>query len=191
MTARTAVLVSVLAAAGIAVAGCGGGGSPSSAAPQSPTLPTGALNQPTTSPGATAKASGQAGDDKGGTRTGGGGGSDDTSAAPVATSADGLPAPAGNNKPGALPAGFPLPSGTTTGRISVRATEIAAPLLVPDGDQATAFWRTQLPAAGYTVTSIKVKQAFGTILFTGKGCIAGSDIQVSGEHIAFLCKRKG
>lgn len=193
MTSRTAVLVAVLAAAGIAVAGCGGG-SPTSAAPQSPTLPTGALNQPSPRPSGAAPApsggaSGQTGDDKGGSNGGGGGGSDDSSA-PAPTLADGLPSPNGNALPGSLPADFPLPSGTSVGRIAVRTSDITAPMEVPNGDQATAFWKTQLPAAGYKVVSAKVSKAFGTITFTGKGCIAGSDIQVSGEHIAFLCKRK-
>ncbi|HEV7655241.1 MAG TPA: hypothetical protein VGP36_11015 [Mycobacteriales bacterium] len=188
MTPRTAALVAVLAAAGIAVSGCGGGGNPN-AAPQSPTLPTASsLNSPrpavsvapsnAPSAGASAtSAAGATGDDKGGAS--GGKGSDDSA----------LPTPNGNSGLGSLPPGFPLPEGTTLGRIAVRSSDITAPLEVPDGDRAAAFWKTQLPAAGYKFLGSTVSKAFGEIKFTGKGCIAGSDITVSGEHVAFLCRR--
>jgi hypothetical protein len=185
MTPRTAALVAVLAAAGIAISGCGGGSGSTAAAPTSPTLPTGSLNSPGVSvapSGSAAKppAPGQNSDDKGGSRGASGGGSTPPT----------LPTPAGNTGLGSLPAGFPLPQGTTLGRIAVRATDITAPMLVPDGDQAAAFWRTQLPAAGYKVSSAKVSQAFGDIKFTGNGCTTGSDIAISGEHVAFLCNRR-
>jgi hypothetical protein len=187
MTPRTAALVAVLAATGIAISGCGGGSDSASAAPTSPTLPTGSsLNSPGVSvaPSGTAAkppAPGQSSDDKGGSNGGGGGGG---STPPT------LPTPAGNSGLGSLPAGFPLPQGTTLGRIAVRATDITAPMLVPDGDQAAAFWKTQLPAAGYKVSSATVSRAFGAIKFTGNGCTTGSDIAISGEHVAFLCNRR-
>jgi hypothetical protein len=192
MTPRTAALVAVLAAAGIAISGCGGGSDPSAASPQSPTLPTASsLNSPrpavsiapSNGPAAASgtssgTASGTAsGDDKGGAR--GGNGSDDSS----------LPTPNGNSGLGSLPAGFPLPEGTTLGRIAVRSSDITAPMLVPDGDRAAAFWKVQLPTAGYRFLGSTVSKSFGEIKFTGKGCITGSDIMVSGEHVAFLCRR--
>jgi hypothetical protein len=189
MTPRTAALVAVLAAAGIAISGCGGGSDPASAAPTSPTLPTGSLNSPGASiapSGTAAKAPtpGESGDDKGGSNGGGENGSGGGSTPPT------LPTPAGNTGLGSLPAGFPLPQGTTLGRIAVRATDITAPMLVPDGDRAAAFWKTQLPTAGYKVSSAKVSRAFGDIKFSGNGCVVGSDIAISGEHVAFLCKRR-
>jgi hypothetical protein len=190
MTPRTAALVAVLAAAGIAISGCGGGSDPSAASPQSPTLPTASsLNSPrpavsvapsnVPAPAASGTASGApaTGDDKGGTR--GGNGSDDSA----------LPTPNGNSGLGSLPAGFPLPQGTTIGRIAVRSTDITAPMQVPDGDKAAVFWKTQLPGAGYKFVGSTVSKSFGEIKFTGKGCITGSDIMVSGEHVAFLCRR--
>lgn len=192
MTPRTAALVAVLAA-GIAISGCGGGSDPSAASPRSPTLPTASsLNSPrpavsvapSSAPSAAASGTGTAGggapatgDDKGGTR--GGNGADDSA----------LPTPNGNSGLGSLPAGFPLPAGTTIGRIAVRSSDITAPMEVPDGDKAAAFWKTQLPNAGFTFLSSTVSESFGEIKFTGKGCMAGSDIMVSGEHVAFFCRR--
>jgi hypothetical protein len=198
MTPRTAALAATLAAAALAVAGCSGSGSPSSAAPQSPTLPTASsLNSPrpngTAAPGAPAGSAGSAApgasaDNRGGGSAGSGrGGSDDTTV--TATSADGLPKPNDNNGVGALPASFPLPPGTTTGRIAVRSSDITAPLLVTDGTAAAAYWRTQLPASGYTISLARVTDGLGEIRFTGKGCVTGSELQISGEHVAFLCTR--
>ncbi|HEY7100945.1 MAG TPA: hypothetical protein VH573_04815 [Mycobacteriales bacterium] len=94
-----------------------------------------------------------------------------------------------NVKNGKIPDGFPLPAGTTIGRVAVRATDITAPMLVPDGDEATSFWQKQLPAAGYTVGTVTVHDALGAIPFTGNGCVTGSQLGVSGEHIQFRCQR--
>jgi hypothetical protein len=188
MTPRSATLAAVLVAAGIAVAGCGGGGDPSASAPTSPTgsqlnsprpgVSVAPSNLPPAGSGAPGApgSSGATGDDKGG---GPGGGA----------STGVLPPPNGNTGLGSLPAGFPLPDGTTLGRIAVRTTDITAPLEVPDGARAAAFWKTQLPAAGYKISSAAVKKAIGDIKFTGNGCKAGSDLQISGEHVAFLCRR--
>jgi hypothetical protein len=188
MTPRFATLVAVLAA-GIAVAGCGGGSDPSAS---SPTLPVGSQlnsprpgvsvapsNAPTAAGSGAAGSPGATGDDKGGAN-GGGKGASGTGA---------LPTPAGNTGLGSLPPGFPLPTGTTLGRIAVRASDITAPLEVPDGDRAAAFWKKELPAAGYKISSAVVHKAIGVIKFSGNGCKSGSDIAISGEHIAFLCRR--
>jgi hypothetical protein len=94
-----------------------------------------------------------------------------------------------NGNAGQLPAGFPLPPGTTIGRVAVRTTDITAPINVPDGDEATSFWRKQLPAAGYTVGAVTVHDAIGAIPFTGKGCVDGSQLGVSGQHVQFRCQR--
>ena len=107
----------------------------------------------------------------------------------LAGSTGALPAPAGNTGPGSLPADFPLPTGTTLGRIAVRSTDITAPMEVPDGGQAAAFWKKELPAAGYKIRSAVVTKAIGEIKFSGNGCKSGSDIAISGEHVAFLCRR--
>ncbi len=60
---------------------------------------------------------------------------------------------------------------------------------VPDGDRAAAFWRKELPAAGYKISSAVVHKAIGDIKFSGNGCKRGSDIAISGEQVAFLCRR--
>ena len=155
MTSRTAALAAVLLAAGIALAGCGSD-EPSSA-PQTPTLPTGALN-----------------------------------GRPDASSSNGNlitnPPNGSNGNAGEIPAGFPLPPGTTIGRVAVRTTDITAPMNVPDGDEATSFWRKELPAAGYTISSVTVNDAIGAILFTGKQCVGGSQLGVSGQHVQFRCQ---
>jgi hypothetical protein len=186
MTPRIPILVVALALTALAVAGCGGG-DPATSAPTSPTLPIGSQRNsprpgvsvapsnvpPAAGSGAAGStgASGGSGNGKGGSSTGA------------------LPTPAGNTGLGSLPEGFPLPDGTTLGRIAVRTTDITAPLEVPDGDRAAAFWKTQLPTAGYKISSAVVHKAIGDIKFTGNGCKSGSDLQISGEHVAFLCRR--
>ena len=124
-------------------------------------------------------ATGATGDDRGGANGSGGGGSSTVA----------LPAPNGNSGLGSLPVGFPLPSGTMLGRIAVRSTDITAPMEVPDGEQAAVFWKKELPAAGYRISSTVVDKEVGDIRFIGKGCKRGSDIAISGEHVAFLCRR--
>jgi hypothetical protein len=159
MTPRSVALAALLVTAGIALAGCGGG-QPASSAPQTPTIVT-----------------------AGGALNG----------RPDASSPGGNrvanPPNGGNVKAGKIPDGFPLPPGTTIGRVAVRATDITAPLNVPDGDEATSFWQKQLPSAGYTVGQITVHEAIGAIPFTGKGCVTGSQLGVSGEHVQFRCQR--
>ena len=190
MKPRIAALVPVLAA-GIAIAGCSSG-DPSAAGPapsgsqsSSPRLGVSVApsNAPTAagsagspgSPGAPG-APGASGGARGGA-TGGGG------------SAGALPAPNGNSGLGSLPVGFPLPDGTMLGRIAVSATDITAPMQVPSGAQAAVFWKKQLPAACYKISSAKVVKEIGDIKFTGKGCKRGSDIAISGEQVAFFCRR--
>lgn len=158
MSPRTAALAAALAAIGIALAGCGG--SDPVAAPQTPTLPTGALN---------------------GAPSGGSSGSPGN----LITNP-----PNGHNTIGSqLPPGFPLPPGSSIGRVAERQTDITAPINVPDGDEATSFWRQALPAAGYTVGTITVSDSIGAIPFSGKGCVEGSQLGVSGEHVQFRCQR--
>jgi hypothetical protein len=157
MTPRTVVLAAVLAAVGIALASCGSD-QPTTSAPDTPTLPTGALN----------------GRPESGRPSGN-----------LITN----PPNGSNAVAGELPAGFPLPPGTTIGRVAVRATDITAPMNVPDGDEATSFWRKELPVAGYSIGSVTVHEAIGAITFTGKGCVAGSQLGVSGQHVQFRCQR--
>jgi hypothetical protein len=193
MKPRIATLVPVLAAAGIAVAGCAG--DPSASGPTSPTGSAGSPSPrvgvsvaPSNAPPAgsgSAGSPGATGDTRGGANGSGGGGS----AAPGGSSVGALPAPNGNSGLGSLPVGFPLPDGTMLGRIAVRATDITAPMEVPDGAKAALFWRKQLPAAGYTISSAVVNKAIGEITFVGNGCKRGSDLSISGPHVAFLCRR--
>ena len=86
-----------------------------------------------------------------------------------------------------LPPGFPLPPGTVVGRVAVRASGIAAPMTVDDGDKAAAFWQQALPKAGYTVDKSEVTGALGEIKFSGHDCLVGSQIGISGNHIALEC----
>ena len=192
MKPRIATFVPVLAAAGIAVAGCGSG-DPSASGPASPA----AGSQPSrpgvsvapsnaAPPGGSAGAPGASGA-PGATGAHGGGGAN--GGGPGGTSAGALPAPNGNNGLGSLPVGFPLPDGTMLGRIAVSKTDITAPLEVPDGARAAVFWRKELPAAGYKISRAKVVKDVGDITFTGNGCKRGSDIAISGTHAAFLCRR--
>jgi hypothetical protein len=155
-TPRCAALAALLVTAGIALAGCGSDQTTNS--PQTPTLPTGALN--------------------GRPDAGASGGNLITN-----------PPNGANVKRGQIPAGFPLPPGTTIGRVAVRATDITAPMNVSDGDEATSFWQQQLPVAGYTVGGITVHEAIGAIPFTGNGCLTGSQLGVSGQHVQFRCQR--
>jgi hypothetical protein len=195
MKPRIAALVPVLAAAGIAITGCGAG-DPSASGPTTPTAPGSSSPRPGVSvapsnappaavsgsagsPGATGSGNGATGSGNGGATGSGNGGS----------STGVLPTPNGNSGLGSLPAGFPLPSGTTLGRIAVRTTDITAPMQVPDGSQAAAFWKKQLPAAGYRISSAVVDKEIGDIKFIGNGCKRGSDIAISGEQVAFLCRR--
>jgi hypothetical protein len=157
MMPRTAAVVAALAAVGIALAGCGGD-DPASSAPNTPTLPTGALNGAPSGP---------------------------SSSGNLITN----PPNGSNGQAGQLPARFPLPPGTTIGRISARATDITAPMNVPNGDEATSFWKKELPAAGYTVGTVTVHDAIGAITFTGGGCVTGSQLGVSGQHVQFRCQR--
>jgi hypothetical protein len=157
MTPRTAALAATLAAIGIALAGCGDS-TDTSAAPQTPTLPTGALNGAPSGPSGSGN---------------------------IITNP-----PNGHNTVGStLPEGFPLPPGATIGRVAERQTDITAPVNVPDGNVATSFWKQALPAAGYTVGTITVNDAIGAIPFTGKGCVDGSQLGVSGQHVQFRCQR--
>jgi hypothetical protein len=152
MKTRTAALTAVLVAAGLALAGCGGGSDDPTATKSTSVLPLGSqLNSPQP---------------------------------PIGTAT-----PGGGNVTN-LPAGFPLPPGTTVGRVATRPSGIAAPMNVPDGDQAAAFWKQALPAAGYTISKAEVTGALGEIKFSGHGCLDGSQIGISGSHVAFECDHK-
>jgi hypothetical protein len=129
------------------------------------------------------------------------GGSDDptagqtTSSLPIGSQLNSPQPPIGTATPGGgnltdLPAGFPLPPGTTVGRVAVRASGIAAPLNVTDGDQAATFWKQALPAAGYPVSKAEVTGALGEIKFSGHGCLEGSQLGISGNHVALECDHK-
>jgi len=159
MTPRSAALAALLVTAGIALTGCGSDQTATDA-PKTPTINT-----------------------AGGALNG----------RPDASSPGGNrvanPPNGANVKNGKIPDGFPPPPGTTIGRVAVRATDITAPMLVPDGDEATSFWQKQLPVAGYTVGTVTVHYALGAIPFTGNGCVTGSQLGVSGEHIQFRCQR--
>jgi hypothetical protein len=200
MTPRIAILVPVLAAAGIAVAGCGGG-DPSASGPASPTPPGGSRsaspglgvsvapsNRPPAAGSGAAGAPGGTGASGTGANVSGANGTGANGTGADGSSVGALPSPNGNSGLGSLPAGFPLPSGTLLGRIAVSSTDITAPMQVPDGTRAVAFWKKELPAAGYKIRSAVVKDV-GDITFTGNGCKRGSELAVSGEQVAFLCRR--
>ena len=189
MKPRIAILVPMLAVAGIAVAGCSGdpsasgpgsanaAGSPSNAA--RPGVSVAPSNAPPAAGGSGSAGSPGAPGAPG--ATGGGGVNGGGTAA--------LPAPNGNSGLGSLPAGFPLPDGTMLGRIAISTTDITAPMQVPNGARAAVFWKKELPTAGYKISSAAVTKDVGDIKFTGNGCKRGSDIAISGEQVAFLCRR--
>jgi len=199
MTPRIAILVPVLAAAGIAVAGCGGGdpsaSGPTSSTPAgsqsaSPRLSVAPSNLPPAAGSGSAGAPGASGETgaNGGTNGGGANGGGASGGGANGGSIPALPTPNGNSGLGSLPAGFPLPDGTLLGRIAVSKTDISAPMQVPNGQRAAAFWKKELPAGGYKIRAVVVKDV-GKITFTGNGCKRGSDLAISGEQVAFLCLR--
>ncbi len=117
-----------------------------------------------------------------------------TTAAPTTTAA--VPSEAITQPPssssgsaGLLPAGFPLPPGTTVGPVAVQGSQIAATLTVPDGKQVFDFWKQQLPTAGYTIGKAEMVGGIGEISFTGNGCADGSQLGISGPTVAFECKQ--
>ncbi len=156
MTCRTAVATGLLAAAVLALAGCGGGAAAG--------------------------------------RTAGGGTAGTAAATPAATRTSGRPAGAPTSPPGApevavLPAGFPLPPGTRVGPVAVRGDGTSATLTVPDGKGVYDFWRSRLPAAGYTVTGAQMVGGIGEISFTGRGCTGPSQLGINDDSVTFDCRR--
>jgi hypothetical protein len=99
------------------------------------------------------------------------------------------PPSSGSGSAGLLPAGFPLPPGTTVGPVAVQGSQIAATLTVPDGKQVFDYWKQQLPTAGYTIGKAEMVGGIGEISFTGNGCADGSQLGISGPTVAFECKQ--
>jgi hypothetical protein len=116
-----------------------------------------------------------------------------TTAAPTTTGVPGgaitQPPSSKSGTAGLLPAGFPLPPGTTVGPVSVRGGAITATLTGPDGKQAYDYWLRTLPAAGYEVPRAEMVGGIGEITFTGNGCTDGSQLGISGPTVSFECKR--
>lgn len=87
-------------------------------------------------------------------------------------------APAGTAVP--VPAGFPIPSGSTV-QWSVRTP--AGPQLISvrltSGRAGLTFWSTQLPAVGFTGIQRTGSAGAGTIGFTGHGYGSGTGLAVS------------
>ena len=162
MTCRTAVAAGLLAAALGGLAGCGGTGGQAGA-------PAGAAAGSRTASAGTGAAAPTA------TRTPG-------PAAGALTSPPGVPESA------VLPAGFPLPPGTEVGPVAVRGDGISATLTVPDGKGVYDFWRSRLPAAGYTVTGAQMVGGIGVISFTGRGCAGPSQLGINNDAVTFDCR---
>jgi hypothetical protein len=99
------------------------------------------------------------------------------------------PPSSGSGSAGLLPAGFPLPPGTTVGPVAVQGGRIAATLAVPDGKQVFDYWKQQLPTAGYAISTAEMVGGIGEISFSGNGCAAGSQLGISGPTVAFECKQ--
>jgi hypothetical protein len=148
-----------LLAAALALAGCGGGSS-DSAVPASSAASGAATSNPAPS-GTPSRAGG------------------------ALTS----PPAAGAGNAGELPAGFPLPPGSTVGPVAVEGDEITATLTVPDGKQVYDFWRSRLPAAGYRVTGAQMVGGIGEISFTGRDCTGDSQLGINDDRVTFACKR--
>ena len=101
----------------------------------------------------------------------------------------GTAAATATNSAGRLPAGFPLPPGSSVGRVVDDGGEIAATLTVPDPAAAATFWKSALPTAGYTVTSAQTAGGFGEIRFSGHGCGGDSQLALQGTTVALQCDR--
>lgn len=95
----------------------------------------------------------------------------------------------GGETVGKLPVGFPLPPGATVTRVQSDSGETAATLTVPDPGQATTFWKSALPAAGYAVISAQTAGGFGEIRFSGHGCVGNSQLAIQGTSVALQCNR--
>jgi hypothetical protein len=152
----------VLFPAAVAVlAGCGGTSSPAADAPAASAATTAA-------PGS-----------GGGPSTGGGPGAGAITRPPAA----------GNGNAGELPAGFPLPPGTTVGPVSLGGGAITATLTVGQGKTGYDYWRQQLPTAGYAIAKAEMVGGIGEITFSGKGCAAGSQLGISDQNVTLHCTR--
>jgi len=98
------------------------------------------------------------------------------------------PAPVAG-EPGVLPAGFPVPPGSTVGPVAVEGGEIKATLTVSDGKTGYDFWRSRLPAAGYRITGSQMVGGIGEISFTGRDCAGPSQLGINDDSVTFECKR--
>lgn len=90
---------------------------------------------------------------------------------------------------GSLPAGFPLPPGATVQNVVKDGAEIAATVVVPDAVQAFAFWKTALPAAGYSVRSTDSSGGLYEIRFGGHGFDGDTQIAITGAQVAIQLNR--
>jgi hypothetical protein len=114
-----------------------------------------------------------------------------TGARPPRRSGGALTSPpaAGAGNAGQLPAGFPLPPGTKVGPVAVGSGGVTARLSVPDGKHVYDFWRSRLPAAGYTVTGAEMVGGIGQISFTGRDCTGPSQLGINDDAVTFACAR--
>ena len=116
-----------------------------------------------------------------------------TTVAPTTTGVPGgavtQPPASSGGSAGELPAGFPLPPGTTVGPVAVQGGQIAATLTITDGKQGYDYWIRELPAAGYEIPSAQMVGGIGQVSFTGNGCADGSQLGISGPTVAFQCTR--
>jgi hypothetical protein len=117
-----------------------------------------------------------------------------TTAAPSTGSGPGAgaitrPPAAGDGHAGELPAGFPLPPGTTVGPVSLAGGSITATLTVGEGKTGYDYWRQQLPTAGYAIATAEMVGGIGEITFSGNGCAAGSQLGISDRNVTLHCTR--
>lgn len=105
---------------------------------------------------------------------------------PVPTSATsgGSTAPA---QVAALPAGFPLPRGAHVTRLVRDDRQVAATIRVPATSGGTAAWSSALRAGGYRVTAVHDEGGLGEVRFAGHGCLADSQIALTGRSAAVQC----
>lgn len=66
--------------------------------------------------------------------------------------------------------------------------EIAATLTVSDPAPAYAFWKSELPRAGYSVSSAEFVGSAGEIRFAGHGCGGNSQIAINSTAVAVQCE---
>ncbi|HEY4017625.1 MAG TPA: DUF3060 domain-containing protein [Pseudonocardiaceae bacterium] len=107
----------------------------------------------------------------------------------------GLPTNLPGGVAGSLPAGFPLPTGSTTQSVITADGNVAATVQVSDTSSAYQFWLSALPQAGYQIVGQPALtnvngEAIAGIELSGHGYGSDSGIQIT-NHTATIALTGG